>query len=110
MAAPKSSGMTGPVTYVCAYPGNFDFVNAERGFPNCIVLVGAPATYFEFTAGLNITPTIPSSIPFIKSVIFRPEVRYDTTLNSVRRRSTRRLHSGISERRPTWSRSAATSS
>lgn len=72
----------GPVTFVCSYPGNFDFVNAESGFPNASTC-GAPATYAEFTAGLNITPTIPSSIPFIKSVTFRPEVRYDTTLDSV---------------------------
>lgn len=67
-------------TYVCAYPGNFDFVNAEHGFPNGSYC-GLPATYFEVTAGLNITPTIPSSVPFVKSVIFRPEIRYDTTLD-----------------------------
>ncbi|MEW6438335.1 MAG: outer membrane beta-barrel protein [Pseudomonadota bacterium] len=71
---------SGGGTYVCAYPGNFDWMNALHGFPNT-VYCGPPTTYFEFTAGLNITPTIPSSVPFVKAVIFRPEVRYDTSLN-----------------------------
>jgi hypothetical protein len=71
---------TGGGTYVCAYPGNFDWMNALHGVPNT-VYCGPPTTYFEFTAGLNITPTIPSSVPFVKAVIFRPEVRYDTSLN-----------------------------
>ncbi len=71
---------SGSGTYVCAYPGNFDWVNALHGYPNT-VYCGPPTTYFEFTAGLNITPTLPSSIPFVKTVIFRPEVRYDTSLN-----------------------------
>ncbi|HEY0146709.1 MAG TPA: outer membrane beta-barrel protein, partial [Methylovirgula sp.] len=66
--------------FVNAYPGNFDFVDFEHGYPNTAVL-GPPATYLELTAGLNITPTLPTSIPFVKSVIFRPEVRYDSTLN-----------------------------
>ncbi|QAY94538.1 porin [Methylovirgula ligni] len=73
----------GPVTYVGDYPGNFDFVNAEHGFGYSFDGADVPATYFEFTAGLNITPTLPSSIPLLKGVIIRPEVRYDTTLNNV---------------------------
>lgn len=67
-------------TYVCAFPGNFDWVNAIHGYPNG-EYCGPPTTYFEFTAGLNITPTLPASIPFLKTLIFRPEVRYDTSLN-----------------------------
>ncbi|MEJ0049657.1 MAG: outer membrane beta-barrel protein [Methylovirgula sp.] len=67
--------------YATGFPGNFSFVNAQRGIcSDCISQ--APTTYLELTAGLNITPTLPSSIPFIKSVIFRPEVRYDASLNS----------------------------
>jgi hypothetical protein len=70
----------GPATYVSAYPGNFDFVDTEHGYPSGAIF-GPPTTYLELTAGLNITPTIPASIPYLKSVIFRPEVRYDTSLN-----------------------------
>jgi hypothetical protein len=66
--------------YTGEYPGNFDYVLAEHGFGNTAIFQG-PATYAEFTAGVNITPTIPASVPFIKGVIFRPEVRYDTTLD-----------------------------
>jgi hypothetical protein len=65
---------------VAAFPGNFDFVNGEHGYLNSAIFA-APTTYFEVTGGLNITPTIPSSIPYLKGVIFRPEVRYDTSLN-----------------------------
>jgi hypothetical protein len=66
--------------YVGAYPGNFDFVDLEHGYPNGAIFQ-APTTYLELTAGLNITPTLPTSIPFVKSITFRPEVRYDTSLN-----------------------------
>jgi hypothetical protein len=65
---------------VGAFPGVFDFVNAEHGYLNTEI-TGPPTTYLELTGGLNITPTIPSSIPYLKGVIFRPEVRYDTSLN-----------------------------
>jgi hypothetical protein len=68
--------------FVCAFPGNFDYVNSQFGYGNTSYC-GAPATYFEITGGLNITPTLPSSIPFVKGIIFRPEVRYDTTLDGV---------------------------
>ena len=65
---------------VAAFPGVFDFAAAEHGYINTAIF--APATtYFEVTGGLNITPTIPSSLPYLKGVIFRPEVRYDTSLN-----------------------------
>jgi hypothetical protein len=66
--------------FVGAYPGNFDFANSEHGYINTVI-TQAPTTYFEVTGGLNITPTIPASIPYLKGVIFRPEVRYDTSLN-----------------------------
>lgn len=66
--------------FVAAFPGNFDFVNVEWGFPS--TAYGAPpTTYLELTGGLNITPTLPQGLPFIKSVTFRPEVRYDRSLN-----------------------------
>ena len=69
-------------------PGNFNFVNAEHGFlnfggfPPAGAFAPAPTTYMELTAGLNITaPPIPE-VPFIKSLVVRPEIRYDASLNS----------------------------
>ncbi len=66
--------------FVAGYPGNFDFVNVEMGFPNTAFFAPAPTTYFEVTAGLNITPPVPQDI-FVKGVTLRPEFRYDTALN-----------------------------
>ena len=66
--------------FVAAYPGNLDFVKAEHGDPTAVVIPGGATTYGALTAGLTITPTIPTSGP-IKALIFRPEVRYDTSLN-----------------------------
>ena len=67
--------------FVAAYPGNFDFVNLEHGFTNTSVAGPAPTTYLELTAGLNITVPIPDGTPVLKGLLFRPEVRYDTSLN-----------------------------
>lgn len=65
--------------FVGAFPGNFDFVNAEYGFANGSY-TGGKTTYGAFTVGLNIAPQIPQTTP-IKAVIFRPEVRFDSSLN-----------------------------
>lgn len=70
--------------FVAAFPGNFDFVNAEYGFPNTAVFGPGPTTYLELTAGLNITPALPQGLPFLKSITVRPEVRYDASLNGTR--------------------------
>jgi hypothetical protein len=67
--------------FVAAYPGNFDFVNVQYGFPSTAVFAPAPTTYLELTAGLNITPALPQGLPFLKSITVRPEVRYDASLN-----------------------------
>ncbi|WP_051335318.1 porin [Methylocapsa acidiphila] len=80
--------------FVAAYPGNIDFVNAEHGFNYAnmgdgtyytygIIPASAPTTYLELTAGLNITPTLPTdpALPLIKGLIVRPEVRYDASLS-----------------------------
>ncbi|MGH6848165.1 MAG: outer membrane beta-barrel protein [Methylocella sp.] len=67
--------------YVAAFPGNFDFVNAEHGFPNTAIFAPGPTTYFEITGGLNIAPKIPDGTPLLKSITFRPEVRWDDSLN-----------------------------
>ncbi|MGH6818906.1 MAG: outer membrane beta-barrel protein [Methylovirgula sp.] len=65
---------------VGAFPGYFDFANVEHGYLNTAIAQGG-TTYFEITGGLNITPPIPTSLPYLKGVIFRPEVRYDDALN-----------------------------
>jgi Putative beta-barrel porin-2, OmpL-like. bbp2 len=67
--------------FVAAFPGNFDFVNVEHGFPNTAIPGAGPTTYFEISGGLNISPALPKDTPLFKSVTFRPEVRYDASLN-----------------------------
>jgi len=66
--------------FVAAFPGNLDFVMAEHGNPAAVVIPGPVTTYAALTAGLNITPQVPKGGP-VKAVIWRPEIRYDTTLN-----------------------------
>jgi hypothetical protein len=66
--------------FVGAFPGNFDFVNAELELPNGSYTGGA-TTYAEFTTGFTIMPSVPTNPFGIKQVIMRPEVRYDTSLN-----------------------------
>jgi hypothetical protein len=68
--------------FVAAFPGNFDFVNFEHGYANNAFAAPAATTYAEFTGGVTITPVLPKSIQYLKGVIFRPEVRYDTSLNN----------------------------
>ena len=71
--------------FVGEYPAGFGFADSEHGYvlPGGFspVITQGPTTYLELTGGLNITPTIPSTIPYLKGVIFRPEVRYDASLN-----------------------------
>jgi Putative beta-barrel porin-2, OmpL-like. bbp2 len=66
--------------FVAAYPGNLDFVKVEHGDPTGMIIAGTPTTYGEFTLGLNITPPMPAN-PVVKALIFRPEIRFDTSLN-----------------------------
>ncbi len=67
--------------FIAAFPGNYDFVNFQMGFPSTAFFGPAPTTYFEVTGGLNISPVLPEGLPFIKSLTVRPEVRYDAALN-----------------------------
>lgn len=67
--------------FVAAYPGHFDFVNVEWGFPSTAIFT-VPTTYLELTGGFNITPKLPDGLPFIKALIVRPEIRYDRSLNN----------------------------
>lgn len=66
--------------FVAAFPLNNDFINAEHGFPNASYS-GGRTTYGALTAGLTITPTLPANPLMIKTMMIRPEVRFDTSLN-----------------------------
>ena len=59
--------------FVAAFPRNFDFTNASRGFANTS-FNGGKATYTEATLGLNIK--LPVGDTFSGTVL-RPELRYD---------------------------------
>lgn len=66
--------------FVNAFPGNLDFVKAEHGDPTGLIIPGTVTTYGALTAGLTITPPIPTN-SFITGLIIRPEIRYDTSMN-----------------------------
>ena len=67
--------------FVAAFPGNLDYVKIEHGDPSGVAIPGGITTYSEFTLGLNITPPLPSN-KFVKSLIIRPEIRFDSSLNA----------------------------
>ena len=73
--------------FVSGFPGYFDAVNAAHGFAAPSVITATPGfnnvgtTYFSLTAGVTVTPELPKN-DWIKNIILRPEVRYDTVLNS----------------------------
>jgi hypothetical protein len=68
--------------YVAEYPGYFDFINFEGGYaPSTVygLTPGKSTTYSEITLGINYKP---AGLPkMIDGLTFRPEVRYDATLN-----------------------------
>lgn len=68
--------------FVSTPAGNLDYVAAERGTPSNFVTAQKPTTYSEFTAGLVYKPSwTPSQL---STLLVRPEVRYDRTLNNSR--------------------------
>lgn len=67
--------------FVAAYPGQFDYVNSERGLPATVITSGAPTTYGEITLGLNIKPGVPKAID---GLLIRPELRVDDSLNGTK--------------------------
>jgi hypothetical protein len=64
--------------FVAAFPGNQDFVNAERGLFPFTAIGGGKTSYGELTLGVNLKP--PVGAPF-DGIVVRPEVRYDRSLN-----------------------------
>ncbi len=71
--------------FVAAFPAISTSSTSSTAFVNTAIPAGpagAGTTYFEFTGGLNIAPTIPKGTPLLQSITFRPEVRYDASLNN----------------------------
>jgi hypothetical protein len=66
--------------FVAAFPGNRDYVDAQRGFPNTAIS-GRPTTYSEFTLGVTYKPELPAPV---SNLMIRPEIRYDRALNGSR--------------------------
>jgi Putative beta-barrel porin-2, OmpL-like. bbp2 len=64
--------------FVAAFPGNRDYVNFQRGFPNTAI-PGRPTTYGALTLGVTYKPGLPAPL---SNVMFRPEIRYDRALNN----------------------------
>ena len=62
---------------------NLDYVNAERGAtPANFYTATRPTTYSEFTAGVTYKPAgMPKAV---STLLIRPEIRYDRTLNNSR--------------------------
>jgi hypothetical protein len=65
--------------YVAGFPGNFDYVNAERGLPAPGVIPMPHATYSEITIGANYKPVVPKAI---EGFMIRPELRLDHALSN----------------------------
>ncbi|MDT7953791.1 MAG: porin [Acetobacteraceae bacterium] len=65
--------------FVSTPAGSLDFVAAERGTLANLITAARPTTYGELTAG--VTYKIPGLPQTLTTALFRPEVRYDRSLN-----------------------------
>ena len=65
--------------FVSTPVGYRDYVASERGTFASLITASAPTTYGEFTAG--VTYKIPGLPEKLTTALFRPEVRYDRSLN-----------------------------
>jgi opacity protein-like surface antigen len=65
--------------FVASFPGNLDFVRVEHGNPLGVAIGGGATTYGALTVGLAIKPPVPKQL---EGLVIRPEIRYDTSLNS----------------------------
>ena len=65
--------------FVSTPAGYRDFVASERGTFANLITASRPTTYSEFTAG--VTYKIPGLPEKLTTALFRPEVRYDRSLN-----------------------------
>lgn len=70
--------------YVCQFAANQDYIRSFEGVAarSARSVCGGKTTYGSLTAGLNISPDLGKSV--FKGLTFRPEVRYDSSLNDTR--------------------------
>jgi hypothetical protein len=69
--------------FAAAYPGYFDSVNSEHGFPAPSMIVqpqGQGTSYLAITAGITFSPKL-TGVPFFSGLIFRPEIRWEAAVN-----------------------------
>jgi len=67
-------------SFVAGFPGQFDYINAERGLP--ATTIAAPATtYGSLTFGVNYKPDMPK---MFDGFVIRPELRVDHSLNGTK--------------------------
>jgi hypothetical protein len=70
--------------FVAGFPGKYDFVALQKGLPNSAFNFTSPkaTSYGALTLGLTYKPaTAPAPL---RNLLIRPEVRYDTALNSTK--------------------------
>jgi len=60
--------------FVGAFPGNLDFINAEKGLPNSAIFFPGATTYYGLTLGANYKPPVPKRF---EGLVIRPELRWD---------------------------------
>jgi len=69
--------------FAAAYPGYFDSVNSEHGFPAPSVIVqpqGQGTSYLAITAGVTFSQAL-TAIPYFSGLIIRPEFRWEAAVN-----------------------------
>ena len=69
--------------FAAAYPGYFDSVNSEHGFPAPSVIVqpqGHGTSYLAITAGVTFSQEL-TAIPYFSGLIIRPEFRWEAAVN-----------------------------
>ena len=60
--------------FVGAFPGNLDFINAEKGLPNGAIFFPGATTYYALTLGANYKPPVEKRF---EGLVIRPEIRWD---------------------------------
>jgi hypothetical protein len=70
--------------FVAGFPGNFDFVNIQKGLPNRAFNYTTPraTTYGGWTLGMTYKPA--SAPAPLQNLLIRPEVRFDQALNGTK--------------------------
>jgi len=91
---------SGGPAFIGEFPGNFDFVDVEKGKPSGTELGPVSTThYVAFTFGANIKPL--ADVKYLEGFMLRPEIRYDHTTDGVRAYNTDQTGTGQSDRQLT---------